>query len=138
MSIAYGVTPFRWRALLHREKLFLEAKGIVNGCGSRKGWRRFIRPPGKLFTASCKHHDFNYWLGGTEADRKWSDDAFLTRMLVDVQRLSYLNRWHGKLRAYTFHLAVRTFGRGAFEHGEQKGWKDLTDLGYKPGMSYEY
>jgi hypothetical protein len=51
---------------------------ICNGCGGKGHW---FNPPDWLFKASCDHHDFNYWLGHTEEDRRRADWQFYVAMV---------------------------------------------------------
>ena len=66
----------RFADLTESQKAF-----ICNGCGPKGGW---VPVPDFLFHASCDHHDFNYWLGCTEQDRRKADHEFLTEMLKDA------------------------------------------------------
>lgn len=95
---------------------------VCNGCGG-KGW--IFDPPEFLFGASCDHHDFHYWRGGTEADRKTADRQFLAEMLDDAELLPLLKRpWHS-FTAWVYYFAVRTFGRKCFHYGEPRGRRAL-------------
>jgi hypothetical protein len=98
---------------------------ICNGCGGKGG---IFNPPDFLFTASCYHHDFNYWLGGSEEDRKRADTGFLNAMLLDARRVSGLRMWFHLFLAYLYYYGVRFFG-GKFFHysAEQKTRKDLDE-----------
>lgn len=118
MSSTYSVpqrrkqSPCRFRNLSRAE-----IETICNGCG---GW---FDPPDYNFTASCNHHDFNYWLGGTEADRKKADDEFLVAMLADARSfndgpafLRPVRRWWRQGAAYRYWLAVRVAGKKFFHY----------------------
>lgn len=96
---------------------------ICNGCGKKGGW---IKPPEFMFTASCNWHDFNYWLGCTEKDRKKADIQFLQAMKKDVSRLAWYRRPLAYLAAETYYLAVRTCGKSAFYYGKEE--RTLEDL----------
>ncbi len=68
--------PCRYRNLTEVEK-----NVICNGCGAKGGW---FKPPNYCFTASCNHHDFNWWLGGNRDDLDKSNRAFFKSMLQDA------------------------------------------------------
>ncbi len=87
-------------------------KILCNGCGPKGG---FIPVPEFTFTASCNHHDYHYFIGGTERDRLNADRSFYWHMRADAidypkrsQRVRY------KLWAWVYYKAVRIFGRFCF------------------------
>jgi len=109
--------------LHYRDLTRVQKKQICNGCGSKGG---FINPPEFLFHASCNHHDFYYWRGGTEEDRKKADDAFYRFMGLDiVNEDSRFKRMYYSMWAYTYYKAVRVFGKKYFSYGRQKTMKEL-------------
>ncbi len=87
---------------------------ICNGCGSKGGW---IKPPDFLFKASCNHHDFKYWLGGTKKDRKLADVAFHDWMKIDIReaKVRFLKKIYYRIWADAYYRAVRLFGGKAFK-----------------------
>lgn len=111
----------RWWSLSDRERA-----ALGNGCGSKGGW---FDPPDYLFTASCCHHDFNYWLGGSEADRAKADRQFLVAMLIDASRAPWWARWWLRGAAWRYYLAVRWFGARHFNYrrpeSNQETWSRL-------------
>ena len=100
-----------------------QKKTICNGCGGKGG---LINPPEFLFHASCNHHDFRYWRGCTEADRKDADDSFYKWMKVDIA----ISKWYLKpyyhLWAWTYYKAVRLFGKKYFYYVDKP--RTLEDL----------
>jgi hypothetical protein len=100
-----------------------EKKKICNGCGSKGGW---IKPPEFLFHASCDQHDFYYWRGGLEPDRKKADDEFYRYMIIDCSRADGLVKYiKYRLIAFIYYQAVRYAGKMWFNYGEMKTKKDL-------------
>jgi hypothetical protein len=96
---------------------------ICNGCGGKGG---FINPPEFLFHASCNQHDFYYWRGGTETDRKEADDTFYKFMQLDVVvEDNFIKRNYYSLIAFVYYKAVRLFGRKYFNYGKRKTKDDL-------------
>ncbi|TSA45878.1 hypothetical protein D4R52_01625 [bacterium] len=103
----------RYRDLTEAQKIIM-----CNGCGPKAGW---LPVPEFFCHASCDHHDFNYWIGHTEGDRRKADLEFLQEMLKDAnvdpikQTISI-----------TYWLAVRVFGAACFHYAEKE--RDETDL----------
>lgn len=88
-----------------------QKKSICNGCGGKGG---FVSPPQFLFKASCNQHDFYYWRGGTEDDRKKADDTFYKFMLEDVNDSKWWKRPFYKSMAFLYYKSVRQFGKKFF------------------------
>ena len=90
---------------------------ICNGCGGKGG---FIKPPQFLFRASCNQHDFYYWRGGTELDRKKADDAFYRFMKMDANSAEWYRVVFYRMIAFSYYRAVRAFGKKYFSYGKMK------------------
>lgn len=106
----------RYRDLSETEKAF-----ICNGCGPKGG---FISVPEFFCHASCDHHDFNYWIGCTEEDRKKADWEFYTAMKQDAGCNPIKH-----IIALGYFLAVRHFGATCFHYADkERDWKDLIEL----------
>ena len=103
----------RYRDLTEEQKAI-----ICNGCGPKGGW---VPVPDFLFHASCDQHDFQYWLGCTEADRRKADHQFLVEMLIDAGDDEAL-----QTIAITYWMAVRLFGAACFHYADQE--RDEKDL----------
>lgn len=114
-----GVEELKYSDLAEDEKAL-----ICNGCGGKGGW---VKPPQFMFHASCNHHDFGYWKGGTDADRKDCDVKFLQAMIGDAAILDGLHRrlWH-YVMAFAYYLAVRRCGGKFFNYGPKRGFRDLV------------
>jgi len=130
----YGCSVVRWGHLTPEHVDAMKKRKILNGCGGKGAW---VNAPDFLFEASCWHHDFNYWVGGDEADRLKADWEFYQAMLRDVDRFaSWWNGWWYRSVAWTYYQAVRRFagrknedGTGRFFHyGRRRTRKDLEDL----------
>lgn len=102
---------------------------ILNGCGSR--WFRAITPQ-FMFEASCWKHDFYYWVGGSESDRKRADDLFLVYMLKDANRAPFYLRWWHRGWARLYHFAVRVFAKRYFHYSEK--YRTMDDLEAELGL----
>ena len=76
--------------------------------------------PEFIFHDDCDHHDFNYWLGGSEEDRERADREFLEAML----RSAGDNPAYQTL-AFTYWMAVRLFGGICFHYGKERDENDL-------------
>lgn len=112
--------PLRWANIPAGIRLLL-----CNGCGGKGG---IFNPPDYMFTASCNHHDLNYWLGGTEEDRKKADAQFLEAMLHDAEAAPWWKRWWLKGAAWRYYAAVRLVGGKFFSYGPEKTWDDLENF----------
>jgi len=95
----------------------------LNGCGGKGHW---LDPPEWLFTASCDHHDFNYWLGGDEQARLEADWQFYQAMLIDASKASWWKRPWYKLMAWAYYKAVRWFAKDYFHYADEE--RTLDDL----------
>lgn len=109
-----------------------QRKSICNGCGGKGG---FINPPEFLFHASCNQHDFYYWRGGSEEDRKQADDYFYQFMLEDVSNAVWWKRPLYKSMAFLYYKAVRVVGKKFFYYNDTPKTIDdvlsLTEIGKK-------
>lgn len=109
--------------MLRYSELTLTKKAFIcNGCGGKGG---IVNPPEFLFHASCNHHDFLYWKGGTEDDRKAADDAFYGMMKVDIVEATWYLKPYYHIWAYTYYKSVRLIGKKFFHYGRQKDNIDL-------------
>ena len=88
---------------------------VTDGCGRKGGW---MRPPEHLFfDASCDQHDFYYWRGHREADRKIADTAFYEVMKRDVGQAAWYRRPWLHSVAWLYFRAVRIWGKQFFYYG---------------------
>lgn len=124
------------KLLKFRDLTALEVDVLCNGCGKKGGG---IPVPEFKFTASCNQHDFNYWQGGTEADRVKADYQFYESMCVDARfkangdkRNRFVRAYYTTL-AYIYYKAVRLCGGnkklGGFNFTDKKrGRKELDKI----------
>ncbi len=91
---------------------------ICNGCGPKGG---LVPVPEFFCHASCDHHDFNYWLGCTERDRRKADRQFYREMRRDAG-------WNPikQTIALAYYLAVRLRGAPYFHYADKE--RDENDL----------
>jgi hypothetical protein len=99
--------------LYYFEDISDEYKEFVgNGCGPKvASWI-----PELSFTSACQQHDLDYWLGGTEDDRKIADLRFYHNMIETANRHSWLDRWFYKSVAWIYYQAVKRYGSNEFEY----------------------
>lgn len=95
----------------------LKNKWEINGCGGK--WS-FIKPPySSFFIASCEIHDYNYFKGWNEEDRKYADKWFLKYMLIDINMYKdWYKRVYFILWAYMYYIAVRIFWKKYFNYNK--------------------
>ena len=140
MNGKYKVPPERRKfPCRYRYLNSLERSELCNGCGGKGG---LFNPPDYRFTASCDHHDFNYFLGWTKKDRKQSDVQFLGAMLQDSDTApSWWRRYWLKGAAWRYYWAVRLVGGKFFyETFRVDEWRavenHMTSEGYDPSEAY--
>ena len=112
------MTQVRYRDLTQEQKDF-----ICNGCGGKGGW---FQPPQFIFNADCNHHDFQYFIGCSEVDRKKADEQFYEEMIKDANHYHWLKRTFYKLMAFTYYRAVRQCGKKFFYYADKE--HTLEDL----------
>lgn len=76
--------------------------------------------PDFIFGASCDHHDFNYWLGCTEADRFKADRQFYEEMKKDARSVAWFRRPLLLFLAWRYYRAVRRWGGWAFHYADRQ------------------
>ncbi len=108
----------RYRDLTKEEVAF-----ISDGCGKKGGW---LDVPDFIFTASCDHHDVNYWIGGIESDRAKADRQFYEAMVLDTKLHSWYKRYWYRTLAWIYYKAVRFFAKPYFHYGAPQGQDELT------------
>jgi hypothetical protein len=98
---------------------------ICNGCGGKGGT---IDPPEWRFHDSCLVHDFAYWIGGTESDRRRADKAFYDdmRQACRMRKQWWQRPWY-YMMAWVYYRAVRHCGGGYFHYGSRRTWADLRE-----------
>jgi hypothetical protein len=94
-----------------------ELDAVATECGPQ-WFPRFIAKhiPQYTFRDPCRQHDFDYWVGGTELDRKITDLKFFVRMLKSGPN---------KKEAWRYYKLVRQFGWVSFHYGEKRTYADL-------------
>ena len=101
----------------------LERSSICNGIGASSGLSRLV--PDTIwwidFRIAGDIHDYSYWLGGIDEDRRIADDVFYHNLLVIIEAhggiLAPLRRW----RACKYYLALRVGGWAHFGDGKREG-----------------
>ena len=127
---------FRWRHTGVELRDRMRSAGMLNGCGPKAGWvgalvpNRILRLDVEKF---CDQHDFNYILGGTEADRAKSDWQFYEAIRERAKELteSWLWRWARPfylLTAWAYYKAVRLKGAPHFKYGKVLGERGVMEL----------
>ena len=99
-----------------------QKQAICNGCGGKGG---LINPPEFLFHASCNQHDFYYWRGGKEEDRKKADNDFYEAMKMDIKKAKWHLQPYYSFWAFSYFTAVRLVGKKYFNYNIMKNETDL-------------
>lgn len=128
----------RWLNLNYAEQAFAK-KYLMNGCGPG-GIIAFMIPEFN-FTESCNHHDFNYFLRGTEEDRTEADRQFLEAMFKVIDTFVWWRRPLNHALALLYYQNVHTLGKKFFTYGPQVTWEEFHKLmkehGYNPLITGE-
>jgi hypothetical protein len=119
------LTQVRYRDLSEKVLERLKEVGILNGCGAKEG---VLNVPDWIFKANCYHHDFNYWLGCTEDDKRKADWQFYQAMVYDANNASWwLRPWY-RGWAWLYYAGVRSSeeSKRRFYYADQE--RTLEDL----------
>jgi len=97
---------------------------ICNACGGRGGKLNFLIPQ-KHFQEACNIHDYMYYIGRTQEDKREADATLLYNLDQIVNQMSGIKKWWYKKLAKTFYEAVSKFGDYYFWKG--KRFEDLVE-----------
>ena len=100
-----------------------QKKFITNGCGGKGG---LINPPEFIFHDSCNQHDFYYWRGCSEDDRKTADSAFYKFMKIAISNVKWYLKPHYHIWGWTYYQGVRISGKKFFHFADSM--KTIEDL----------
>lgn len=108
MKVILYANPKYW-ALSDKDKV-----EICNGCGAKGAWYNFLIPGG-IFKQSCNIHDYDYFIGKTEQDKKDADRRFYqnNKRIVKATKNPLLRRYRA-FKARAFFKAVEDLGSEAF------------------------
>lgn len=137
LSIGEPMSPIN-RILLSQLSVH-EVHVICNGCGPKGGYAIQLALPKEVFSwkkrllipipqwhseNTCNQHDIDYWVGGTESDRKEADQQLLWGLKRDAKvKVEYWRDTFWSLcmyvpkmiQAHVYYLAVR-YSRIARKH----------------------
>ena len=99
-----------------------EKKKICNGCGAKGTLLAKLLPQGH-FHEACNIHDYMYYIGKTDEDKKVADRVFINNLHRIINTLPLIQKPMAKTLARIYYEAVAKFGYEAF-------WKDKI----YPGM----
>lgn len=106
-----------------------------NGCGP-EGPLSFLIPE-FCFAEACGVHDFLFWRGGTEKDRREANKQFYAIMIKSVNARQFiLQPWLG-FWALWYYWNVEVFGKAFFPYSKEPKDYDyflatMKALGFKP------
>ena len=94
---------------------------ICNGCGAANAKIDFVPDSiwGLYIGYACMIHDFDYYMGKTEADRRFADERFKRNLLTII---SWGNKamWPARrIRVNTYYNLVRACGEAPFWSGKE-------------------
>ena len=117
-----------YKSLTEQQRSLLYELKITNGCGP-EDWR--WPKLNWFFKANCLEHDYNYAVGGIEADRRMYDWGFYKAMLDDTRRVAWYARPYARMKAWVFYTIVRLRGKSRFHYGKKRTYQELIDA-YHP------
>ena len=85
---------------------------ISNGCGAADSF--FVPPHAIFFETCCAHHDYGYWVGGTETDRKRCDIKLREAMIKDCNNLPWYKQLRYRPWCEFYYWGVRVSGSSSF------------------------
>lgn len=95
---------------------------VCNGCGAKKGWRRFIRPPQGHARVHCDEHDFDCLKGGDAAAERAAARRMYNGMMRDALSMRWWQRPGFRFKAWIYYMFLLVLGAG-FHHGEPRTWE---------------
>lgn len=93
----------------------LIADGTLNGCGP-SGWKSPL--PSFCFEHHCYEHDYAYYVGGSETDRRSADNKFYYAMVRCSNYLSWWKRPFARLQAWVYYRMVKSLGSKYFNYAD--------------------
>ena len=91
----------------------------MNGCGTCKGFWKWLKPPHhNFFKEDCNKHDKLYSIGGDKYDKRIADYILYQDMLKTTNEYFYKRKfisrnWY-KVICWFYYLGVRFFGNSNF------------------------
>lgn len=129
-------TKIRWKDVTPELKARLIKAELLNGCGPKLRWVNYLVPDwlfGLHVHEDCQHHDFNYLIGHTEADREKGDEQFYDE--IRKRALAKSQPWWKRMLrplylrvAKIYRWGVRRWGAkfGGFYYGPRE--RSLEDI----------
>lgn len=104
-----------------QKKFFLEH--VWNGVGSRE----YPDVPDFIFSEASIYHDFAYFRGGDEKDRKKADKEFLHRAHHAVRKQPKWKQPYYYLLTALYYFGLKKLGKKAFEYypAPAKDWDEF-------------
>jgi hypothetical protein len=94
-----------------------QKKEICNGCGGRNSVLTKFLPQG-TFKECCNIHDYMYFIGRTEEDKKLADRVFYLNLNRVVKHKKGFQKFVKKIIAKTYFTAVKKYGDYYFWKGK--------------------
>lgn len=98
-------------------------KYIWNGVGSRE----FVKPPALIFDEPSMYHDFAYFRGGTDEDRKQADKEFFHKAHDEVRKKAVWQRPFYYTMSYVYFYGLKKLGGKAWEYYDKPAdtWEEF-------------
>ena len=93
---------------------------VCNGPGAKDG----IKVPSTMYGLDCLEvfdiHDFDYWMGENEEDKRRADMRMLQNSMIMINNTGGWLRILRRYRAVTYYNGVANYGKKAFYAGKEK------------------
>jgi hypothetical protein len=106
---------------------------ICNGCGAKKGWRRWLRPPQGHARVHCDQHDLDCLVGGDRKAEIAAAKRLLSGILSDAPSRPWWQRPGFRVKAWIYYVAIRVLGAG-FHRGTPRTLADIARLFPQPTL----
>ena len=93
-----------------------------NGCGAGAV---LLNVPDFIFTADCRHHDFNYLRGGTLGDKLKADWDFFRLMFNDARKSNHPVFYSFVSVVYWLGLTILPFSYFMYHYGK---WRTIDEI----------
>lgn len=103
-----------------------EIQLLTNGCGSLE---RGFPTPDFGFTDPCRRHDFDYFIGGSEIDRRTSNLLMLYGMLLIIDKKKWwVTRFCMEVVAYLYFHITEELGDNFYYYTDTpRGWPEIEE-----------
>ena len=118
--VVFGKPTGKYANLIVPDEYLAATPGLIasicNGCGAANAKFDFVPDTnyGLDLNPACKPHDWEYYYGTTEEDKRRGDGLFYTNQIRLVQAYGGWLQWPRERRSLKYYLVVKHLGHSAF------------------------